>query len=90
MLITVGSSKIKDPKTYNERLCKYSDIPTDPHGWVLDPTYKPIPFDLMYLRIEGIPTAKSGWWTGRIWKGLRLKRREKVIHWKRNPEYERF
>lgn len=89
-MITVGSSKIKDPNTHNERICKYSDIPKDPNGWVLDSDYKPIPFDLMYLRLRGHTKTKTGWWSGRIWTGLRLKRSEKVVCWKRNQEYERF
>lgn len=89
-MITVGISKIKDPHNNNERPCKYSDVPTDPHGWILDSSYKPIPFDLMFLKIENSPKSKSGWWTGHCWTGLRLKQFERVMFWKRNQEYERF
>lgn len=86
-VIIVAKSKIVDKKTNKERLCKYSDVPTDDCKWVNDLTYMPIPFDLMFVRLDGSGRVKSAWWNGRRWKGLRLKKEESVVAWKRNYDY---
>ncbi len=89
-MIIVSKSKIPDKNTKEERLCKYSDVPTDEDKWVYDLTYRPIPYDLMKMRFSGQDKSvvKSGWWTGIFWKGLRLKKDDKVIAWKRNLNFE--
>lgn len=91
--ITVGKSKIIDKRTGKARAYRYSDIPTGAFGtpdyeWVIDLTYLPIPYDLMHLKIEDAVIIKSGWWTGHSWKGLHLKRQDKIIKWKRNHEHD--
>jgi len=85
-VIIVGKSKIVDKSTTLKRVCKYSDVPTDEYKWVYNLTYRPIPYDLMYLKLEENNAVKSGWWTGITWKGLRLKKEDKIIAWKRNQE----
>ena len=37
-MIIVSKSKIPDKNTKEERLCKYSDVPTDEDKWVYDLT----------------------------------------------------
>jgi hypothetical protein len=86
LTIVVGQSKIFDQKTKCERVCKYSDVPTDKEKWVHNLTYMPIPYDLMFLKIEDSFRTKSGWWNGETWKGHRVKARDKIIAWKRNYE----
>lgn len=85
-MIIVGKSKLTD-KYGKERIYKYSDIPKDLEGWVLDLQYFPIPFDLMHLKFKGKPRVKSGWWNGRRWEGPRFAR-ETIVAWKRNQEHD--
>lgn len=87
-MITVSKSKIKDKATGQERVCRYSDVPTNALGWVCDLNWLPIPYDLMFLRLKGLERPKSGWWSGVKWKGLRVMPEDKVIAWKRNLEHE--
>lgn len=88
LTITVGKSKIVDKNTNKERVYRYSDIPTDEYKWVYNLLYKPIPFDLLHLKLNETLKVKSGWWNGEDWEGLRLKTDEKIIAWKRNHEFE--
>lgn len=87
-MIIVSKSKITDKLTGLPRPYKYSDIPKDPDLWVYDLKYMPIPYDLMHVRLKNSDRVKSGWWNGIKWKGLRLKKGEKVIAWKRNQEHD--
>lgn len=82
-MICVLKSKIIDQKTGLERACKYSDVPTDNLKWVYDLNYRPIPFDLLYLKTKRLPKDVGGWWTGKKWEGLKLKSSDEVIAWKR-------
>jgi hypothetical protein len=94
MRIQVGLSKILDKKTGKPRPYKYSDIPTDldkfgePTGWVSNLKCLPIPFDLMYMKVKQREKIISGWWNGQGWEGLRMKKGEKVIKWKRNQDHD--
>jgi hypothetical protein len=85
MRLTVAQSKIIDNRTNLERPIKYSDVPSK-EGWVYDPRYKPVPFDLMFFKIKGKLKVKTGWWTGTKWSGLRLRPGDEIIAWKRNYE----
>jgi hypothetical protein len=85
--IQVGLSKLKDPLSNKSRPYKYSDIPSE-KGWVEVLKFLPIPFDLMYLRVKDKGRTVSGWWNGQNWEGLRLKKEEKVLKWKRNQNYD--
>lgn len=87
-MIVVSKSKIADKVTGQPRPYKYSDIPTDLNKWVFDLKYLPIPYDLMHLKFKDSDRIKSGWWTGIKWKGMRMKRHEVVIAWKRNQEHD--
>jgi hypothetical protein len=88
-VITVGKSTLKDPLTQKSRVYKYSDIPADSLGWVSNSHYKPIPYDLMYLRIKSTSIPKTGWWNGLLWKGLKVTKAEEsnVKAWKRYMDY---
>lgn len=87
-VVIVSKSKILDKITNQARLCKYSDVPTDNEKWVYNLIYMPIPYDLMHVKLQNSRFIKSGWWTGKLWKGLRLKPTETVIAWKRNHDFE--
>lgn len=65
---------------------KYTDLPGEFPSWQDPKTFHPLPFDLVKVQTsEGI---KSGWWTGNKWMGLRLRRGDKVISWKKTRELE--
>ena len=83
MTICVSQSKIVDKNTGIERPCKYSDIPKDIGNWVHDLNYRPIPFDLLELKIKDSCKVKGGWWDGKEWQGVKLKPQDEVIAWKR-------
>ena len=68
---------------------KYSHIPKDEAGFVIDMKYRPIPRDLLYLRRLGKDRIINGWWDGKRWYGLRLRNDDIVIGWKRNFEDDR-
>lgn len=85
-IIQVGKTRIRHAETGLESICKYSDIPTDPKGWVNDLKYLPINFDMMQLRVKEKPRIFPGWWDGKRWSGLRLKDYT-VIQWKRDLDY---
>lgn len=87
-MIIAFKTKITDKNTGKERVCKYSDVPTDREKWVYDLSYYPIPYDLMYLKVKGACRIRSGWWDGKNWKGLRMKDTDEIIAWKRNYELE--
>ena len=81
--INVFHSKLVDKVTGLERVYKYSDVPTDKDQWVFDLRYRPIPYDLLYLKLSRNNRVISGWWTSKVWEGPRLKEADKVIAWKR-------
>jgi hypothetical protein len=83
-VIIVGKSKILDKVTGTPRSYKYSDVPTDADKWVFDLTFRPIAYDLLYLKVKGAFRIKSGWWNGDLWEGLRLKPDDTILAWKRN------
>jgi hypothetical protein len=88
VIITVAISGVSSRAAKKGQLCKYSDVPRDEYGWVYDLKYRPIPYDLMYLKIEGLPERKTGWWNGATWEGRKLKKGDKIIAWKRNNDFE--
>jgi len=77
----------KDGKKF---FCKYSDVPVNDKGWVTDPKYFPISFDLVQLDIIGIHKILTGWWNGKKWVGLRVKKNADVTAWKRIINYEYY
>lgn len=91
-LIQVGRTKIVVNVTGQPPricICKYSNVPQD-HitGFVSDPKYKPINFDMTLCKLKDKLKPIPGWWDGRRWKGLRFRPNDIVIAWKRMPEYD--
>ena len=85
--IQVESTEIeKDGKKF---FCKYSDVPVE-NGWVVNPSYLPISFDLVLLNIKGKPKHQTGWWNGQKWVGLRVRRDDTIICWKRIINYDYY
>ncbi len=60
----------------------------DSDGWADAKKSLPIPFELVTVLTD---THKkiSAWWTKSYWKGLRLRKKDGVIKWKRKL-YERL
>ena len=82
----VGKHLVLDAKAKKKIPLKYSQVPKQKDGFVTDMTYLPISRDLLYLRRLGKDKIITGWWDGKKWYGLRLKKEDKIIAWKRNFE----
>lgn len=63
---------------------KYSDLPDGIEGWYVPSIYRPVPYDLCELDTGN--RIVQGWWTGKRFDGLRLKKSEKVKKWKKTQE----
>jgi len=63
---------------------KYTDADTDIDGWTDPMLWLPIPYDLCWLKTAN--KTRTGWWTGKIWDGLRLRPEESVLFWKKCNE----
>lgn len=72
-------------KTVDMVILKYTDLPIHYKNWQNPDAYLPMPYDLVDLLLESQKT-KTGWWTGNYWMGLRLKKEDKVISWKKTRE----
>lgn len=95
MTVSVVHQKIQVEATEIEKdgkkfFCKYSDVPVNAQGWVIDQKYFPISFDLVQLNIQGVHKAVTGWWNGRKWVGLRVKKDDCITAWKRIINYEYY
>jgi hypothetical protein len=82
--VQVGKDLIWDKTVKKRVLLKYSHIPKDVEGFVTELRYLPIARDLLYLRRRGKDKTINGWWDGRKWYGLRLKKEDIITAWKRN------
>lgn len=68
-----------------EQIFTYKDVQYNEEGWVDAAKYLPGDCDMMYLDVldkEIIP----GWIHGIQWQGLRLRKNDVVVNWKRKPE----
>jgi hypothetical protein len=61
---------------------KYEWVEKDFDGWVDPEKFKPMRYDMCYLRAKNNRTY-PGWWTGDRWDGLRVKPDIEIIYWKR-------
>lgn len=61
-----------------------SDVISDAHGWVNPEDIKPLPYALCFLRTE--KECFKGWWDSKGWEGYRLKKKEKILYWKKMNE----
>lgn len=82
--IQVGVADFKD------RILRYSDLERDDAGWVTNLRYRPINFDLVFLKLRGRDKSLSAWWTGEKWDGRLWKPiyRYRVLAWKRNENWD--
>lgn len=61
----------------------YAAMQYDNKGWVETNTFRPVDFDLCYLKnTDG--KIKVGWRSGNHWDGLKIVYAEEFTHWKRN------
>jgi|GEM_PF-2555048 len=58
----------------------YKNVVKDTDGWADALVYKPLPYDLVNVKIINI--IKSGWWDGSKWEGYRIKEDDIVLFWK--------
>lgn len=73
-------------KTVDMVVIKYTDLPGSFPSWQDPCTYRPMPFDLVEIQTpRGI---KSGWWTGNKWMGVRLRKEDTIISWKKSRELD--
>lgn len=74
------------PTTEKVNTFRYLWANFDSEGWCDTKISYPIPFDLVTVQTS---TGKkvAGWWNKSDWKGLRLKKADEVIKWKRR-KYE--
>lgn len=63
----------------------YKDIRFDVDGWANSKKFLPEDFDLVLLRLKRERTI-PGWINGMKWEGIRLKKDDLVMFWKRNEE----
>lgn len=77
-------------------VCKYSDVPTNEEGWVVNLKFLPTFFDMVNVMVvrdpcainahlRPKPCAVNAWFDGKKWIGLRLRDGDKITAWKRNP-----
>lgn len=86
-IITIGQTKKMCPLTRTSRAYRYSDIKAK-DGWVSIDICLPIPYDLMHLRLAKAIRPKSGWWTGKEWQGLHVRKEDKITAWRRNHDFD--
>ncbi len=84
-MIKVGDKIAIGPQKYRRVL--YSAVDFDVNGWADANVACPVDGDLMYIKVNGVPKG-SGWCWGTRWEGLRLRKKDKVSHWKRNFDKE--
>lgn len=91
-MIKVGNrkdyvTKIDKNKKENkiEIVYSYKDVNYDINGWADSTKFLPEDFDLVLMKIDGKKTI-YGWAIGNSWSGLKYKKGEKVLYWKRKPE----
>ena len=65
---------------------KYTDLPGGFPSWQDPSLTRPRAFDLVELKTP--KKIVAGWWTGNAWMGLRLRKGEKIISWKRSRELD--
>lgn len=68
---------VEESNTFTYKLARY-----DEHGWADASEFKPIPYDILYLRTESGRIVK-GWWAEFFFDGYRLKPDDKVLKWKK-------
>lgn len=75
--------KAKLPKTCEEsNTFVYKKSQFDENGWADAAQYKPIPYDILFLKTQSGRIVK-GWWAEFFFDGLRLKKDDPVVKWKR-------
>lgn len=83
---TVGSN-------YNKKKLFYGNVPVDKDGWVTDLKYRPLPFDLILLKMkkffpEVVEKIQRGWWTKENWDGYKFDPAYAVLAWKKENHFE--
>lgn len=69
------------PLTIEKDNVNYTALPGGIEAWQTPDEYLPRPFDIVYMDV-GRKTI-TGWWTGNLWMGLRLKKEDKISKWKK-------
>ena len=67
-------------KIYDNKKLSYKALKCSSTGWINASVFLPLEFDLCTLKTQ--KSKCTGWHTGGIWVGLKLKKNDKVIAWK--------
>lgn len=78
-MFKVGVSYLDEKK--NERY-SYKNVFFDEDGWADAKKYVPEDFDLVSVKIKNKKIC-SAWVNGKTWDGLKIKREDEVLAWKR-------
>lgn len=70
-------------KVQSSSRADYSMVEFDKDGWADAKRFIPADFDLCLLKIKGKNKNEPGWASGRNWDGLRIKKDDEVLFWKR-------
>lgn len=65
----------------------YNDVHFDKDGWADATKFLPADFDLCHLKTTRTKEPVSGWHTGAVWDGRRLKETDTILYWKKNGDY---
>jgi hypothetical protein len=68
-----------------KRKFSYRDIQSESDGWVDASRYLPADYDLMSLKIKG-KDILCGWSVGAKWDGLKIKKSDKILFWKKKSD----
>ena len=80
---TVLIEKVKQVgKIYDNKKLSYKALKCSSTGWINASVFLPLEFDLCTLKTQ--KSKCTGWHTGGIWVGLKLKKNDKVIAWKQD------
>jgi hypothetical protein len=91
-IIKIADRRFKNP-VFRRRYVRYryADVTFNKEGWACAKSHLPRSFDIVALRVdcgtkEAFKTI-NGWWSGTQWEGIRLKKKDEIIQWKRiDPE----
>lgn len=59
---------------------RVENLVRDFDGWVEAAIYRPIPYDLVSMKMKN--KTCPGWWTGMRWEGLRMRKGDEILYWK--------
>lgn len=80
--------KVRQVGVIYPRKFRYKDVKTDLDGWADATKYLPQDYDLLFLKVHrhGMTHIISGWYQETKWFGVKLRKYDSVVQWKRKPD----